>query len=91
MFATNVLNLLNKKEILIFIDETGVNFDLHQKKAWIEVGKRFYYPMPKKSVNYTIVGGIIDFKFIAYCIVKGSCRQEDFTYFMNELHYFLWK
>ena len=63
-----MIPLIEEKYTLVFIDEAGFNFNLFSNRAWCDKGKKFYYPVQKKSCNYTVTAAMTYEKILGYVV-----------------------
>ena len=67
----------------IFIDETGINFDIQCKKAWIIRGERFHDRSEEKQKNTTVLTAVARTQMIGWMFIDGGAIWEVFFFFLR--------
>ena len=74
------------KENRVYIDESGINKDIIQERAWSKRGKPV---QAKKSGKYylrtNIISGLVENKSITPLIFYGTCNTEVFNCWVEEV------
>jgi len=67
---------------IIFIDETGICFNIHPKYGFSLRGTSPYFESAPESVNYSIVMSMDRYGIVSYMVFTESIKTEDFIAYL---------